>query len=133
MTNVSRIQVALPSCCKYYIPVKVRFLHFFTLQVTQVYISWPAGITPAPPQLQLVNFIRTEELAAQSLVHLSFIITPRVRAVYSDKYVIMPGVYKVYIGGQQPGQKTQVSSNVLQGSFTISGEVTPLSSCKYPG
>ena len=108
-------------------------LKHILFQVTQVYIRWPDGITPAPPQIQLVNFNRTEDLSANSQINLHFLITPRVRAVYTDKYMVVPGVYQVYVGGQQPGEKTRVSSNVLQANFTISGQEVPLSSCNYAG
>ena len=47
---------------------------------------------------------------------------------YDTARVIEPGMYDLYAGGSQPHDKN-APSNVLQGSFTVTGETTPLSSC----
>ena len=62
----------------------------------------------------------------------AFTIVPRQMSVYDSNVsalVLEPGVFLVYVGGQQPGQSTAALSNVLQGSFTLSGVATKLSSC----
>ncbi|XP_077989175.1 uncharacterized protein LOC144443528 [Glandiceps talaboti] len=96
-------------------------------EVIQLYISWNDASIPVPQQ-QLVGFNRTEMQPNQS-ISVSFTIVPHVMAVYTTQWVIEPGIYTVYVGGQQPNQVTQVPSNVLKGQFKVSGSSTPLSQC----
>ena len=42
--------------------------------------------------------------------------------------VIEPGQYDVYAGGGQPGD-SKAPANVLMGSFSVTGDETPLSQC----
>ncbi|PIK62177.1 putative beta-D-xylosidase 1 [Apostichopus japonicus] len=97
-------------------------------EVTQVYIKWVNASVPTP-NLQLVGFSRTE-IKAKGMVSLTFTIEARMMAVYKDQLVIEPGTIEVYVGGQQPNQKMSLSSNVLQGSFKITGSTVPLSKCQ---
>ena len=48
-----------------------------------------------------------------------FTITSEQMMVYDIKWYIPTTEYKVYVGGQQPDQKTSVPSNVLDGSFVV--------------
>ena len=41
--------------------------------------------------------------------------------LYGTKWYIPTIEYKVYVGGQQPNQKTVAPSNVLEGSFMVQG------------
>ncbi|XP_077989356.1 uncharacterized protein LOC144443692 [Glandiceps talaboti] len=100
-------------------------------EVTQCYLSWNNATIPVP-KWQLVSFNRTEIQPNQS-ISITFTIVPRVMAVYTTQWVIEPGIYTVYVGGQQPNQVTQVPSNVLKGQFKVTGSPTPLSKCPYPG
>lgn len=53
---------------------------------------------------------------------------PQVVRDYDSALVIEPGEYLLYAGGSQPADK-KAPAKVLQSSFTITGETTPLSSC----
>ena len=44
-------------------------------------------------------------------------------------WVIMPGQYNVFVGGQQPNQETSAPSNVLHTTFTIDSSPTKLDDC----
>ena len=39
--------------------------------------------------------------------------------LYDTKWYVPTTEYKVFVGGQQPGQQTSAPSNVLDGSFTV--------------
>lgn len=97
-------------------------------KVTQVYIKWMNASVPTP-KLQLVGFNRTE-IKSKGSVSLTFTIEARMMAVYKDQLVVEPGTIEVYVGGQQPGQKVTLSSNVLKGSFKVTGSTVPLSKCQ---
>ncbi|XP_072166622.1 uncharacterized protein [Diadema setosum] len=100
-------------------------------EVIQVYVSWQ-GVSVPTPRIQLVDFARKEIQAGKSIVA-EFKIVPRVMAVYTDEWLLEPCTIEVYVGGQQPGQKVIVPSNVLSSKFQIVGAATPLSKCPYPG
>ncbi|XP_002740189.1 uncharacterized protein LOC100375100 [Saccoglossus kowalevskii] len=97
-------------------------------EVTQFYLSWKNASIPVP-KWQLVGVSRTQ-LQSKTFANIAIIVPPRLMAVYTNKWVIEPGVYTVYAGGQQPHQSTKVPSNVLRGHFTVDGHTTPLSQCQ---
>ncbi|XP_070543010.1 uncharacterized protein [Ptychodera flava] len=96
-------------------------------EVSQLYLSWNDA-TIEVPKWQLVAFNRTEIQSSKSII-VSFTISPRAMALYTDSWVIEPGTYTVYVGGQQPNQATKATSNVLKGQLHVTGAVTPLSQC----
>lgn len=92
-----------------------------------MYIKWPNASVPTP-NIQLVGFTRTE-IRLIGEVTITFVIEARMMAVFKNELVVEPGTIDVYVGGQQPGQKRSLSSNILQGSFVIKGNTVPLSKC----
>jgi len=71
------------------------------------------------PQLQLVNFTRVVSIGVFQSVQVEFSILARQMVMYKEKgykpatWVIMPGQYNIFVGGQQPNQITSALSNVL--------------------
>ncbi len=96
-------------------------------EVTQVYIGWPGATFPVP-RLQLGAFVRIK-VSPQNQITNYLTIPARVRAVYESRLVLKPGKFMVYAGGQQPGQRRQVPSNVLETGFTVIGQEMDLASC----
>ncbi|OCT92076.1 probable beta-D-xylosidase 5 [Xenopus laevis] len=96
-------------------------------EVVQVYMSWSDASVPVPGW-QLVGTERVTVPATDS-VKVSFSVLPKQRAVWTDLWMLEPGGFHIYVGGQQPFQDTQAPSNILQGSFTVEGVPQPLSSC----
>ncbi|XP_050401329.2 uncharacterized protein LOC126818152 [Patella vulgata] len=91
-------------------------------EVIQVYITWQNSTVPTP-KIQLANFTRIFGFKQESGTF-PFRITPESMAVWVDSTVgwkVEPGTYGIYVGGQQPNQKTSVGSNVLTGQFTVTG------------
>ncbi|XP_038072709.1 probable beta-D-xylosidase 6 [Patiria miniata] len=96
-------------------------------EVVQVYIRWHNATVPTP-NIQLAAFDRFKATVNNTVTF--FLKMPaRVRAVFTTEMVLEPGMFTVFAGGQQPGQKRQVGSNVLNTTLTVKGPVTPLSSC----
>ncbi|XP_022105210.1 probable beta-D-xylosidase 5 isoform X2 [Acanthaster planci] len=96
-------------------------------EVIQLYVGWPDAVFPVP-QLQLGAFLRVETTPWNQVT--SYLtIPPRVRAVYEKTLVVKPGKFMLFAGGQQPGQKRRMSSNVLTADFTVVGRMTNLSDC----
>ncbi|CAJ0935830.1 unnamed protein product [Ranitomeya imitator] len=62
-------------------------------------------------------------------VKFSLSVLPRQRAIWTNYWILEPGKFSLYVGGQQPFQVTKVPSNVLQASFTVQGEARPLNTC----
>ncbi|XP_077988489.1 uncharacterized protein LOC144442990 [Glandiceps talaboti] len=101
-------------------------------EVIQVYISWHnASVTV--PRLQLVGFRRVHEIQPSASVTVNVDIVPRVMAVYTDQWMIEPGLFTVYAGGQQPNQIHKVPSNVVTSQFVVDGKSSPLSGCSFQG
>ena len=48
-----------------------------------------------------------------------FTITSEQMMLYDTKWYIPTTDYKIFVGGQQPNQKTSAPSNVLEGYFTV--------------
>ena len=100
---------------------------FCSLQTVQVYIQWLNASDPVP-NIQLAAFNRFKT-TPQNKVTDYLTVPARVRAVFITELVLEPGVFTLFAGGQQPGQKRQVGSNVLNTTFTVEGPVTPLAKC----
>ncbi|XP_038066380.1 xylan 1,4-beta-xylosidase-like [Patiria miniata] len=99
----------------------------YAYETVQVYIKWHnASVTTPNIQLAAFNRFRT---TPYNKVTDYLTIPARVRAVFTNALVLEPGVFTVYGGGQQPDQKRQVGSNVVNTTFTVAGPVTPLSTC----
>ncbi|KAL8611355.1 hypothetical protein ACOMHN_014410 [Nucella lapillus] len=105
-------------------------------EVVQVYLQWHHQHSPSsqqsgqvPPQLQLAWFHRLhlQTAAARSPAaaawRLTFRLTAEDMALWlpGQGWTVSPGVMTVYVGGQQPGQRRKVNSNVLSANFTITG------------
>ncbi|KAK3600408.1 hypothetical protein CHS0354_026641 [Potamilus streckersoni] len=90
-------------------------------EVVQVYIWWP-DTREQMPQRQLAGFDRFF-LPRFSSLQFKFTIQPETMAVWTDDkgFVIQPGRIGLSVGGQQPGQKKTVPSNVITGEFVIRG------------
>ena len=90
-------------------------------EVVQVYISWPEEYRAIAPIRQLVGVKRVRIRLGQT-VNLKFVITSEQRQLYTETWEVVPGTMQVWVGGQQPMQKTRAPSNILQSSFTIRGD-----------
>ncbi|XP_070191071.1 uncharacterized protein [Littorina saxatilis] len=89
-------------------------------EVVQVYIRWGDASLPAP-KIQLAWFNRVT-IAAGQKSQLSFEVEARTMALWiNDGWFVKPGTMDIFVGGQQPNTKRTVPSNVLTGSFTITG------------
>lgn len=96
-------------------------------EVIQVYMSWSdASVTV--PRWQLVGVQRVT-IPLSGSVKVSLSVLPRQRAVWTNHWILEPGKFSIYVGGQQPYQVIKVPSNVLQASFTVKGEACPLNTC----
>ncbi|KAK7108535.1 hypothetical protein V1264_016267 [Littorina saxatilis] len=91
-------------------------------EVAQIYVSWRNKTTPSPA-LQLVWFDRiTQVEAGVELIQVDFEIDPKSLALWHpDGWYIEQGTLDVYVGGQQPNQKRNASSNVIHTSLDIVG------------
>ncbi|XP_065919367.1 uncharacterized protein [Dysidea avara] len=104
-------------------------------EVVQVYLNQTQMPDEPVPRLQLVNFTRVASIGVSQSVQVEFSITARQMATYKEKefnpatWVIMPGQYNVFVGGQQPNQEISAPSNVLHTTFTIRGKPTKLDDC----
>ncbi|XP_022099032.1 probable beta-D-xylosidase 2 [Acanthaster planci] len=99
----------------------------YAYESVQVYIKWHNASVPAP-NIQLAAFTRLRT-TMDNPVTVYLRMPARVRAVFTDQLVLEPGMFTVYGGGQQPNQKRQAPSNVVNTTFTVQGPVTPLSKC----
>lgn len=104
-------------------------------EVVQVYLNQTQQPDEPVPHLQLVNFTRIPSIDSSNSVIVEFSITAKQMAMFKEigykpaTWVIMPGKYNVFVGGQQPSQDTSAPSNVLQTVFTITGNSTKLDDC----
>ena len=95
-------------------------------EVVQVYITFSNTSVPMP-LLQLWNFTRIYNIDAGSSQLVKLSLSPRSMAIFRDgdfEQIIEPGVRNVWVGGGQPGE-----SAGLAGTFTVTGNPTPLSLC----
>lgn len=90
-------------------------------------MSWLTASVPVP-RWQLVGIQRVT-IPVGTSVKVSFDVLPRQRAVWSDKWILEPGEFALYAGGQQPFQITSAPSNVLQANFLVAGASRLLSNC----
>ncbi|KAK6170690.1 hypothetical protein SNE40_019018 [Patella caerulea] len=90
-------------------------------EVVQVYISW-INATQETPNIQLVDFDRIF-IRSHSTMSYDFTISPENMAVWVDDkgWIVESGNVNLWVGGQQPNQKKQIPSNILQGSFSVVG------------
>ncbi|XP_046332069.2 probable beta-D-xylosidase 2 [Haliotis rufescens] len=90
-------------------------------EVSQVYMSWQNTSLPVP-RIQLVGFTRRFIISNGSAVY-EFTLDPKNMAVWTDdeEWVVLPGAMNIYVGGQQPNQRTSVGSNVEHRQFQIIG------------
>ena len=89
-------------------------------EVVQLYLQDVAASWPVP-QLQLQGFSRLR-LAPGEKQTVQFTLTPaQMSLVDADgRWVLEPGEFKVWVGGQQPNLKTTAQpANVLAGQFTV--------------
>lgn len=88
-------------------------------EVIQVYLSW-ANTTQVMPRLQLVDYRRVpmrNQLTWEFYLHIK---PDQMKVWHDDKgFIFEQGTMVVYVGGQQPNQKTSVGSNVLRTSFEL--------------
>lgn len=92
-----------------------------------MYMSWLTASVPVP-RWQLVG-VQQVTIPVGSSVKVSIKVLPRQRAVWSDNWILEPGEFSLYAGGQQPYQITSVPSNVLQANFLVVGATRPLNTC----
>ncbi|KAK6178743.1 hypothetical protein SNE40_011257 [Patella caerulea] len=88
-------------------------------EVIQIYIRWFNSSVPTP-KIQLAYFSRVF-IPQQASSIVQFTIKAHSMAVWMSNigWVIQAGTYGLYVGGQQPNQKTSVGSNVLSGQFVV--------------
>ncbi len=90
-------------------------------EVVQVYMSWLDIQSPKVPKVTLVGFQRPHLLVGKSM-SMSFTVTGEQMSVWNNtSLTVIPGEMVIHAGGQQPGQRTQVLSNVLSATFTLKG------------
>ncbi|KAJ6655616.1 hypothetical protein lerEdw1_004968 [Lerista edwardsae] len=88
-------------------------------EVVQLYLGWGSSSVPVP-RWQLVGFRRVP-VPVNRPVKVLFQVSYKQRAVWAGKWLLEPGVFTLFAGGQQPFQETHVPSNVLQADFVVSG------------
>ena len=113
--------------------------------MVQVYIHWANESIPAP-RMQLVGFERVSigsegrkevkmyliysvSIFERYVFQINFTVTPQQMAVWTTEWTIEPTGIDIFVGGQQPYQKTSAPSNVLEGNVTLAGMPTPLKNC----
>lgn len=99
----------------------------FSLQVVQLYLRWGNASIPVP-RWQLVGFHQVAVPVGHA-VKVPFQLSYQQRAVWSGQWLVEPGSFTLFAGGQQPFQETRVPSNILQANFTVSGSVRRTSQC----
>ncbi|XP_048239995.1 probable beta-D-xylosidase 5 [Haliotis rufescens] len=90
-------------------------------EVIQVYIQWMNATQPTP-QLQLAWFDRVT-IPGNGDVNINFTVSAESMAVWVDNkgWAVEEGELMLYVGGQQPNQKKQISSNVVCNTYKIVG------------
>jgi beta-glucosidase len=89
-------------------------------EVVQLYLQDVEAALPVP-QLQLQGFTRIH-LEPGEKHTVEFILTPEQLSFADEEglFVLEPGDFKVWVGGQQPNLKTDTQpDNVVQGQFTV--------------
>lgn len=80
------------------------------------------------PRWQLVGFRRVP-LGAGQADKLLFEVPRARRAVWAGQWLLEPGPFTLFVGGQQPQQARRASSAVLRGDFTVAGAARALAQC----
>ncbi|XP_071112668.1 uncharacterized protein [Haliotis cracherodii] len=90
-------------------------------EVIQVYIQWMNATQPTP-QLQLAWFDRVT-IPGNGEVNVNFTVSAESMAVWVENkgWAVEEGEMLLYVGGQQPNKKKQISSNVLSNTYKIDG------------
>ncbi|XP_017683744.1 PREDICTED: probable beta-D-xylosidase 2 [Lepidothrix coronata] len=96
-------------------------------EVVQLYLRWEQSSVPVP-RWQLVAFRRVAVPAGQE-TKLSFQVLAEQRAVWAQGWLLEPGTFTLFAGGQQPGQRTRAPSEVLSARFGVTGTARPLRGC----
>ncbi|NXA19073.1 BGLD glucosidase, partial [Ibidorhyncha struthersii] len=96
-------------------------------EVVQLYLRWEQSSVPVP-RWQLVAFRRVAVPAGRE-TKLSFQVAAEQRAVWAQDWLLEPGTFTLFAGGQQPGQQTRAPSEVLSVRFTVTGTTRPLRGC----
>jgi beta-glucosidase len=89
-------------------------------EVVQLYLQDVEAALPVP-QLQLQGFTRIHLEPGEKRT-VEFILTPEQLSFADEEglFVLEPGDFKVWVGGQQPNLKTDTQpDNVVQGQFTV--------------
>ncbi|XP_015264217.1 PREDICTED: beta-xylosidase/alpha-L-arabinofuranosidase 2-like [Gekko japonicus] len=96
-------------------------------EVVQLYLRWGNASVPVP-RWQLVGFRRVAVPMGHA-VKVPFQLTYQQRAVWLGQWLLEPGSFTLFAGGQQPSQETRVPSNILQADFTVAGSAQGTSQC----
>lgn len=96
-------------------------------EVIQLYLRWAEASVPVP-RWQLVGTSRILIAAGRSVTAF-FEVAYKQRAVWTDQWVLEPGIFSIFAGGQQPFQDTKAESNILQADFMVMGDARPLRMC----
>jgi beta-glucosidase len=97
-------------------------------EVVQLYVSDVDASVPMPVR-QLAGFTRVHLQPGQAET-VSFALSPRQLSLIDDqgKRVIEPGTFRIAVGGRQPtdGDGADAGSEMLIGSFEVTGDTTPV-------
>ncbi|KAJ1176806.1 hypothetical protein NDU88_002073 [Pleurodeles waltl] len=127
-SNLALSTTSLPMCSHLSISVEVENSgKRDSDEVVQLYLRWAEASVPVP-RWQLVGTSRILIAAGRSVTAF-FEVANKQRAVWTDQWVLEPGLFSVFAGGQQPFQETKANSNILQADFMVTGEARPLIMC----
>ena len=101
-------------------------------EVVQVYLMPPSN--DIYPIAELVGFTRIQDVMPSEKRYCSFIVSSYLLSlVHADgRRYIVPGKYKLSIGGKSPGKSFVADDNNIEVKFDISGEkLVPLNYCEH--
>ncbi|XP_063168210.1 xylan 1,4-beta-xylosidase-like [Candoia aspera] len=96
-------------------------------EVVQLYLRWGQASVPMP-RWQLAGFRRLPIHQGQT-AKVTFLVSFSQRAIWVGQWLLEPGTFTVFVGGQQPFQEVRLPSNVLQASFDVFGSSRSTSQC----
>uniref|UniRef100_A0A2D4PNZ7 beta-glucosidase n=1 Tax=Micrurus surinamensis TaxID=129470 RepID=A0A2D4PNZ7_MICSU len=96
-------------------------------EVVQLYLRWGQPSVPMP-RWQLVGFHRLPIRQGQA-AKVAFLLSFSQRAVWAGQWWLEPGLFTIFVGGQQPFQEVRLPSNVLQTDFHVFGDSRGASQC----
>ncbi|XP_060114154.1 uncharacterized protein LOC132586188 [Heteronotia binoei] len=96
-------------------------------EVVQLYLRWGNASIPVP-RWQLVGFRRVAVPVGHA-VKVPFQLSYQQRAVWLGEWLVEPGSFTLFAGGQQPFQETHAPSNILQAGFAVTGRAQGTSQC----